>query len=400
MPVLIPNHYSHPLSELDLEMVRAVPPGGNWKNIPVSIPSKRLQQIRESYAAGKGSRSTYYGRLHPDKPSYTINTYFNRPGNGSFIHYDYEGGQHRLISQREAARLQSFPDSFVFYGNRASINKQIGNAVPPLVAFQIARALGQSGVAIDLFCGAGGLSLGFMWANWTPLVATDIDASFLTTYARNLHDNVVPGDLRNPKVFEEVVSRTRRRLPREGSVPFFVLGGPPCQGFSTAGNRRSLEDSRNTLFKEYRKVLSVLQPDGFVFENVPGIVNMAKGRVFEMVQEELSSEGHQTHIWRLRSEHYGVPQRRTRVFLVGVRRGSVAPSPPQPVTSFSSSQSLFHFLPPVFSVREALDDLPPLKPGQDGSALGYRLAPESLYQRFARGDIARADLIGKLKGSG
>src|SRR3972149_3963669 len=88
--VRIPNHVTPALSELDLAMVRAVPPRGNWKDIPITIPSKRLKQIRESYAAGKGSRSTYYGRLHPDCPAYTISTYFNRPGNGCHIHYDYE----------------------------------------------------------------------------------------------------------------------------------------------------------------------------------------------------------------------------------------------------------------------------------------------------------------------
>src|SRR5437016_14242917 len=86
----IPNHYTAKLSKLDLDVARAVPPGGNWKNIPHEIPSKRLEQIRVSFAAGEGSRSTYYGRLHPDRPSYTINTYFNRPGNGCHLHYDYE----------------------------------------------------------------------------------------------------------------------------------------------------------------------------------------------------------------------------------------------------------------------------------------------------------------------
>ena len=106
----IPNHMTARLSLLDMRMVNSVPPGGNWKNIPVEIPSKRLEQIRESFRRGEGSRSTYYGRLRPDQPSYTISTYFSRPGNGCHIHYE----QDRVLSQREAARLQSFPDSFSF----------------------------------------------------------------------------------------------------------------------------------------------------------------------------------------------------------------------------------------------------------------------------------------------
>src|SRR5229473_1299905 len=104
---MIPNHYSPRLSEIDLMIVKHVPPGGNWKDVPQFVPSQRLAQIRVSYRNGEGSRSTYYGRLHPDAPSYTINTYISRPGNGCHIHYE----QDRLISQREAERLQGLPDS-------------------------------------------------------------------------------------------------------------------------------------------------------------------------------------------------------------------------------------------------------------------------------------------------
>src|SRR5665213_708495 len=92
---VISNHDCAKLSHLDLCMAEAVPPGGNWRNIPTSIPSARLEQIRVSCSAGEGSRSTYYGRLDAGKPAYTIGTYYNRPGNGCFLHYDFEGGQHR-----------------------------------------------------------------------------------------------------------------------------------------------------------------------------------------------------------------------------------------------------------------------------------------------------------------
>jgi DNA (cytosine-5)-methyltransferase 1 len=134
---MIKNHYSAKLSALDVRMVKNVPPGGNWKNIPTSIPSKRLEQIRIGFENGSGSRSTYYGRLLPNKPAYTISTYFNRPGNGCFIHYATD--QHRLISQREAARLQSFPDDFIFEGAVTSQYRQIGNAVPWPLAYHVAK---------------------------------------------------------------------------------------------------------------------------------------------------------------------------------------------------------------------------------------------------------------------
>ncbi len=84
-----------------MEMIRSVPQGGNWQDIPEKVVEKsaRLTQIRNS-----GGRTTYYGRLSNNLPSYTVNTYFNRPGNGTFVHPHHD----RLISLREAARLQSF----------------------------------------------------------------------------------------------------------------------------------------------------------------------------------------------------------------------------------------------------------------------------------------------------
>ena len=141
-------------------MVKSVPAGGNWQNIPSNIPSKRLEQIRRS-----GGRTTLYGRLSLNKPSYTITTYFNRPGNGTYIHPIHN----RVISAREAARFQSFPDNYVFGGSKASLCKQIGNAVPPLLAFAIARQTKKKTKTknlLDLFCGAGGLSLGLTKAGF------------------------------------------------------------------------------------------------------------------------------------------------------------------------------------------------------------------------------------------
>jgi DNA (cytosine-5)-methyltransferase 1 len=117
------NHIAPVLSKLEWEMVQHIPAGGNWKNIPENIPSQRLVQIRKN-----GGRTTYYGRLEWEKPAFTITTYFNRLGNSSNLHPE----QQRMISTREGARLQSFPDNYVFWGTKTSQYKQIGNAIPPL----------------------------------------------------------------------------------------------------------------------------------------------------------------------------------------------------------------------------------------------------------------------------
>ena len=196
------NHQTSSLSELDMKMVRAVPSGGNWKNIPNEIPSSRLENIRKS-----GGRTTYYGRLVWEKPSYTINTYFNRPGNGCFIHPDDTSAkkpQHRLISFREAARLQSFRDDFKFYGSKTSIFKQIGNAVPPLLSYFIAKKLKVKN-GIDLFCGCGGLSNGFEMSGTKIILGSDVNKHFLETWKNNHKGEAILGDIQNTKTKDQII---------------------------------------------------------------------------------------------------------------------------------------------------------------------------------------------------
>ncbi|WP_108861936.1 DNA (cytosine-5-)-methyltransferase [Ruegeria sp. Alg231-54] len=382
---MIPNHYSATLSDLDLKMVLSVPPGGNWKDIPETIPSKRLDQIRLSYKQGRGSRSSYYGRMRHDEPAHTVSTYFNRPGNGRFIHYS----QDRVISQREAARLQSFPDSFIFCGSKTSINKQIGNAVPPLLAYQIARSLGEAGAFVDLFCGCGGLSLGFKWAGWNHLYAVDIDKAAVSSFQHNISNDALVGDLRSDDVRATLVSRSSNR--QKANKPLIVLGGPPCQGFSTAGNRRSMDDERNHLFRSYASVLRELRPDMFLFENVPGLKSMEGGLVLKQIRYELEKVGYSVQVHTIGAHEYGVPQRRTRVLLLGVRLDAKLPILPVPVTAWDSKQLSLE-LPSTPSVSEAISDLPPIEPAQDGSDLDYISRPLNRLQAFFRDEINAAEL--------
>ena len=389
---MIANHYSASLSEVDLEVVRSVPPGGNWKDIPLSVPSKRLEQIRASFRRGEGSRSTYYGRLRPDAPSYTINTYFSRPGNGCHIHY----AQDRVLSQREAARLQSFPDSFEFVGSRSAVSTQIGNAVPPLLAYQIALQLGEPGCFVDLFAGAGGLSLGFVWAGWEPLVANDLEPRFLETYAVNIHSAVLPGDIRDTKVSGQLVDAANEKRRRRADKQFIVLGGPPCQGFSTAGNRRTVRDERNRLFENYRDFLDAVRPDGFVFENVTGLLNMEAGKVFRHVHSVLAEAVDDLVVWSVQAEEYAVPQRRARVILVG-RRGESPPEAPIPLTAYPAARAISAGREVTPSVEEALGDLPALSPGEDGSGTDYGCEPQTDYQRFVRGAMSASEFLAAVR---
>ena len=395
----IPNHYAAKLSDLDMEILSYVPQGGNWKNIPESVPSQRLVQIRESYREGKGSRSTYYGRLRPDRPAYTINTYFSRPGNGCNAHY----AQERTISQREAARFQSFPDSFVFHGPKGAIDKQIGNAVPPLLAFQLARTLPFKGIFIDLFCGAGGLGLGFCWAGWFPIIANDIDKYSIITHAANIQEEAFVGDINDEKTIARIVQAGRLARTLHPNLPLFVLGGPPCQGFSTANCGRSARDQRNWLFKAYIHVVNLLKPEGFLFENVRGILNLEGGMFFQMIKHELGKVAESISVLQVNSACFGIPQRRERIIIVGGSTDVVRHCAPPEITCPPAKHDgpevglLFplHHLTPT--AEEAISDLPPIHQGQDGSTLNYLCPPQSVYQQLMRGMITPQEYISSFK---
>lgn len=126
-------HFVPTMSKQDKEYIKHIPPGGNYSHIPDEISTKRIMYFKKT-----GGRTTTYGRLDPTKPSYTINTYFNRPNVGANYHYS----EKRLITPREGLRLQSFPDYFTpLYKSQRSLYKQIGNAVPPLMARGIAESI-------------------------------------------------------------------------------------------------------------------------------------------------------------------------------------------------------------------------------------------------------------------
>lgn len=389
---MINNHYAAKLSELDMMVVKYVPPGGNWKNIPESVPSQRLAQIRESYKAGKGSRSTYYGRLRPEMPAYTINTYFNRPGNGCNMHYE----QDRTLSQREAARLQTFPDSFKFIGSLNSINNQIGNAVPVLLAYQIAKEIPFTGQFIDLFCGAGGLALGFVWAGWKPVIANDIDKSAIDTHRENIGEQAVCGDINSEEVFNRIVEAAKEARKKNPNLPLFVLGGPPCQGFSTANTRRGADDMRNWLFKAYAKILNTIRPDGFIFENVRGITNLEGGRFFEMIKEELKKSVDDMKVNHVNSADFGIPQRRERVIIVGGDKNFVSDFMMTPITGVYKDGQI-GILPQVIGVKQALDDLPRIEQSEDGSNYEYRTEAQTDFQKLMRGELSPDDYLKSYK---
>lgn len=129
----VTEHFIPQMSELDKYIISFVKPGGNYMDIPKDVNSTRIRRLQKD-----GGHTTCYGRLAPDATSYTINTYFNRPNVGCNIHYSAD----RLITVREALRLQSFPDSYVVVStSKQGRNLIVGNAVPPMLAEIVAHEL-------------------------------------------------------------------------------------------------------------------------------------------------------------------------------------------------------------------------------------------------------------------
>ena len=308
---MVLNHITFKLSDLDIETIKDVPQGGNWKNIPKSVikKSKRLERIAKA-----GGRTTLYGRIDYSKPAYTITTYFNRPGNGTYVHPHFN----RVLSVREAARIQSFPDDYYFYGNKTQLLNQVGNAVPPLMAYQIASKIikvTKCSKTIDLFCGAGGMTCGFKLAGMKSLLATDIEESACATLAINNDDiPVLCGDITSEKIKNQII-----KTAKKGGAEI-ICGGPPCQGFSMAGFR-SPDDPRNQLFRDFVDIVKAVSPKIVVFENVEGLLSYENGNTYKEILQLFYELGYNCLGRLLNTSDYGVPQRRKRVIIICTQKG-------------------------------------------------------------------------------
>lgn len=372
------NNTSYKLSELDLEMINAIPQGGNWTNIPqvTKNKSKRLLGIQKT-----GGRTTLYGRLDYNKPAYTITTYFNRPGNGSYIHPT----RNRVITTREAARLQAFKDEYLFVGNQKDILNQIGNAVPPLMGYLLGKSIKDKvdvTNSLDLFSGAGGLLSGMKYAGINHILANDIDINACATIKLNNPEiNVICDDITNQEVKDKIINISIN------SKIDIICGGPPCQGFSLAGYRKE-NDPRNKLFLDFVHLIEKISPKIFVFENVVGLLSSQNGKVYSDIKEVLTSLGYHILGQTLDFSNYGIPQRRKRVILIGVRRDlKINPNDlfPEMFTESESSK---------ITTKEAIKDLESLNNNI------YEEIPDdysSLYTKLMRGLISEEEYYKALK---
>lgn len=222
-------------------------------------------------------------------------------------------------------------------------------------------------VGVDLFSGAGGMSLGAQWAGIRISAAVEADPHAATTFRTNHPETLV---INRP--IEEV-----DEIPvcLEKAERLVVFGGPPCQGFSTSNQRtRGKDNPQNWLFKHYLRTVGHLMPAWVVFENVTGLSGTENGVFLEAVVDGFKKLGYQVEQFVLSAHSFGVPQKRSRLFVVASLDGEKI-SVPQGKAA-------------AVSVGEAIFDLPILRNGSVHDTLPYRCAPQSEYASFLRGEAS------------
>ncbi|MCC5968318.1 MAG: DNA cytosine methyltransferase [Pararhodobacter sp.] len=220
-------------------------------------------------------------------------------------------------------------------------------------------------IGVELFAGAGGLSLGAENAGLKVAVAVEKAPAAASTYrANHPHVRLLCDDIR-------AVDPATLGLPSEGLILF---GGPPCQGFSTSNQRtRGKENDNNWLFEEFLRFVQILEPEVVVFENVAGIVHTSTGYFLGELVRRLEHLGYNVSYSVLDATRSGVPQRRNRFFCVGCK---------SKVIKISNNLGRESFV----TVEEAIHDLPALQVGNMNNVLPYACLPKSEYAKMLRGD--------------
>jgi len=223
---------------------------------------------------------------------------------------------------------------------------------------------------IDLFSGAGGMSAGAEMCGIDVRYAVEIDKNAAATFALNHKDTeLIDHDIR------KVRGSNFSNLDRKN--PIVILGGPPCQGFSTSNQKnRDAHNEKNWLFQEYLRLVNEIKPDWVVFENVKGLLETEGGYFLDAVLAGFKVSGYTTSHFILNSADYGVPQKRNRLFIVASLHGNEI-APPEPTVKKH------------VTVAQAISDLPDLENGDSSDEKESSSSAKSKYARLLRGKLTK-----------
>jgi DNA (cytosine-5)-methyltransferase 1 len=251
---------------------------------------------------------------------------------------------------------------------------------------------------LDLFCGAGGFSLGLSLSesDFNIVAGLDNTQDAIQTFNNNHSNNpgtTVDISTINPDDFADTI---------HSSIDV-IIGGPPCKGFSSIRPNRSSDeiDYRNYLYQDYLDFVDYFEPDIFVIENVPEIINHTINgtKIISRIESEIESLGYSFEWKLLNSAYYGVPQARTRFILIATNHSANSIQFPTPTHTFTDqtvesnrvryTDALIQptesvKLPPVRTVADAISDLPALEPGETYN--NYNTPPQNEFQEEMRSD--------------
>lgn len=366
----VPNHIALKHSDIVIRRYELIPEGGKLPK-PEDLP----EDIRR-----KNFGNTYT-RLNRQGISSTI-----VPGNNALPVHPV---LNRSLTPREGARIQTFPDFYVFKGDRRSQCIQVGNAVPPLLAAKLADSVrcfieGKEYAGIlpdkslyvktdmgkytrkeskakratlkfgDLFCGAGGFTQGLEQAGLECVLGAEFNDYAVEAYRKNFTHECLQIDLsteENQIIVAEKLKQAKVDL---------VVGGPPCQGFSIFGNRRFVntknhdltKDQRNDLVYAFANIVVLSETPWFIMENVPGILSAHKGEYVKTIEKYFKEHGYRTEHRIINAADYGAPQLRRRFILIGTKTDFAFPFPK--AKYFEKPES---WQQPYRTVEEVLTDL-------------------------------------------
>ena len=250
---------------------------------------------------------------------------------------------------------------------------------------------------IDLFSGAGGLTLGFRLAGFKPLLAVDINHEAMLTYRRNNPDVIAIEEDIHKVDAEGALDKIVGKFGND--VVDVIIGGPPCEGFSIAGDRDP-NDPRNRSFEELIRFVEVMKPKIVVMENVRGLLSMKDPNGTPVVHRIIMSFkriGYKVDCRVLNAADYGVPQLRERVIFIATCL-DIPIIFPKPTHAPINNKTLYEVvderpssnLRPYVTVWEAIGDLPPLAPGEEKTV--YEKDPFTEYQKWARNGVPKNGL--------
>lgn len=230
----------------------------------------------------------------------------------------------------------------------------------------------RSPILVDLFCGAGGLSLGLGLSGFRPVLGLDFDKNAIGSYASNNPNTAA--------LCDDISSLTAKKVFEIAGTKDIdlIAGGPSCQGFSTHGKRIE-DDPRNFLFREFARVVREVQPRFFLMENVKGLLAYRGGYFKHAIESSFARAGYAVTSAVLCAADFGVPQLRHRVFFIGTRMDSPISMP----TPTHGDQGLFSVQPYV-TVEDAIGDLPLMNGNVRKELWAYASRPGTEFQRYAR----------------